>query len=368
MRAWVLACGSLLFVARAHADDLPAVPSPDAKTKLTGTVLVWQDATLIVDPTPTPHMGGPKPTTLQLAQLVKPRADVVGHVIPMKVVGMSGDLVEVETLDKGECTGVTVDGLVKHLRVLVARTDIAPVVTKKFSAKYKDGSRIDVGVGVPVVPTSDGSYLVPVDVAQLPVAIPATSVGFSYRAATPIPTPKRKRSPFQSSSEVQSGTTVSFADRSFTSDLDQAQSDQIETKDKISLFSLDEACVHATVVVPTDHLSELQQGLGTIGIGQVTPTGGDVPEAFGGDGLLHGVSYVPAGTPLFVGTRKIGVLAVAQDYWETGATLLQNKPEPAEYCYDITPQVVAPKRPFSHGLPNGVRACAPASTKLKYRK
>lgn len=89
-----LVIGLLLVAAVAHGSD---EPSPSAE-KLSGIVLVWQDARLYVDPST-------RGSSAQASDFGKTsRRNNPGAVFPMRVVGTQGDLVEVTPALDAQCT------------------------------------------------------------------------------------------------------------------------------------------------------------------------------------------------------------------------------------------------------------------------
>jgi hypothetical protein len=146
-----------------------------------GDVLVWDDATLYVEPADdAPSM---QLVTFDRAATVK----LVGHVVPMRVVGHHGDFLEVEAIADGQCVGSTLeaDG-VTHLRVFVKEDALAPVLTKPWRKTFDDDSRVVLGAGEPVVALA-GGVVFRVDDVGLHADVPAASVGRAYAAITPAP-------------------------------------------------------------------------------------------------------------------------------------------------------------------------------------
>jgi len=169
--------------------SVPARAEVTAKEPaLTGNVLVWADAQLYLDPS----TSGPY---VKVGVLDLGRDKDVGYVVPMKVVSTvsntSGDFIEVESTADTECAWWRLakpEGL-DTVRLFVKREDLAPVLTKDFKAKHKDGTSISLQAGVAVLGDKVGFNR-----GVVPVTIPAASIGIAYtpHKIAPVPKPVKK--------------------------------------------------------------------------------------------------------------------------------------------------------------------------------
>jgi hypothetical protein len=105
MRMWV---GLLLLSSSAIAR---------AGGALKGDVLVWNGATFYVEPADDAQK-------MQLQTFDRTKMEkLVGHVVPMHVVGRRGDFIEVEAVADGQCVGSSLGvDYVAQLRLFVKRT------------------------------------------------------------------------------------------------------------------------------------------------------------------------------------------------------------------------------------------------------
>ncbi len=281
----------LTLTATAHADPKPLdVASPDATVKLAGTVAVWVDATFYLDT----DVNGAR---LQLATFPGPRKDAVGQVVPMKVIGTTGELVEVEPTSGTDCTWTRLplpEQLAK-LRLFVKRSDLSPLITKPFSKTWPNGTRIEVRAGLPVVEAQPGGYRIALDRVSLSAPLPASSIGYSYRSGGGT-RPKSQESKF----------LVSAGDATI-GDLTSTTSGSIAvpavTRRKGStLVAVGTTCFKATLSVPSASISE--GGMGT-GIGYGTGSGTL--------GTKHGERWLlTKGTALYAPGGKRQVAEVAE--------------------------------------------------------
>lgn len=159
----------------------PSPPAADAK--LVGHVVVWADARWYASPD---HKG----PSAQLTDYGKEgRTQVHGHGVAAKVVGTSGDFVEVEPLQRAsDCAWwrFTAEPAVANLRLFVKRADIAPVLVKRFTKRAKDGSFLTIEPGVQLVPTDADSYVVSINGDRVVAKVPDSSVGHTYKAPRPF--------------------------------------------------------------------------------------------------------------------------------------------------------------------------------------
>jgi hypothetical protein len=243
-----------------------------AKSKLAGNVLVWIDAKLYVAPKDTAK-------SIQLANL-DARKDRAGHAIPMHVVGTKGDFVEIESpaRDAGlnsvmDCAwfGLETPMDMEHWRLFVKRADLAPVIAKKHSASFADGSKLELRPGVPVIPLADGRWLVDLRQAWVPVTLPADVVGYAY---PPLST-ERKEATFERRFQLHARTFDLADARVKLRGMFNLLAEQIEQKGDRVAFPFDSACATASVIVDAASVRPYESkangsgggGMGSIGLG-----------------------------------------------------------------------------------------------------
>lgn len=152
---------------------VPAIAQPASHAPLSGDVLVWADAHLYLRP----DVHGP---SLQLVTLDAPREQRIGHAFPVHVVADHGDLVEVEPTSGYGCAWKQVSSPLAHLHLYVARADLAPVLTRRFSKRFADGSALDLAPGTPIGSLDGGpAAAVYGDAPAVPLA--KAQIGESYR-------------------------------------------------------------------------------------------------------------------------------------------------------------------------------------------
>ena len=94
---------------------------------------------------------------------------VAGHFVAQAIRPVDGLVMSSPALNPG----------LSAVRLYVKRTDLAPVIVKTFTAKYKDGSKITVEPGVPVL-----AGKVAFHEAIVPVVVPESSLGVAYAPRT----------------------------------------------------------------------------------------------------------------------------------------------------------------------------------------
>jgi hypothetical protein len=218
-----------------------------AAPKLAGNVLVWVDAPMYLDAVATGasvHLGG----------LDHGRTGDVGHVVPMHVVGESGDFVEVEPTAGIECAWwhvVKPEGLAS-LRLFVKRGDLAPVIVVPFAASFKDGSRIALQPGVAVV---DGK--IAFDNGVVHAAVPDANLGLAYAPHAVADPPK----PGKHTVLLDENTEVKLGDQSFVFGPWVAGS--AERRGDRMLVPIAARCMTAVVSAPKDHVQlDVKLGMG----------------------------------------------------------------------------------------------------------
>lgn len=318
-----LALVAALSVSTTAAD---AEPAPSA---LTGNVLVWADAPLYPDAS----SSGP---SVRVGTLDLGREHDVGYVVPMKVVGTQGDFIEVEPTADVECVWwrlVKPDGLAS-LRLYVNRADLAPVLTKPFTATYKDGSKITLQPGVPVL-----AGKVAFNRGIVPIAIPEASIGLAYTPKKIAAIPKLGKTRFllDEKTDVRLGTST-FPLGPWVTASAKRRGDRM-------LVSLAARCMTAIVSAPKDRVHA------GISITQAVAAGGaETRRATIAGGTER--YYLPAGTKLTSekGDHVVGTLEVDRDV---------AKPKPgARACAEL---VITRDDPFVD-VPHTVDAPQPART------
>jgi len=146
---------------------------------------LWEDAVFYLEP----WEGG---ASVRFSHLSRgPGADV-GRTIPVRIVASTRTFVEVVPAAAIGCASrrLEIDPRVEALRLFVKRQDLAPVLTKPYSASYSDGTGVRIAAGMPVLPTRSGRYVVAPRGDKLGLPIPHASVGYVFSAAK-VPEPER---------------------------------------------------------------------------------------------------------------------------------------------------------------------------------
>jgi hypothetical protein len=226
--------------------DVPSDPPVvDAKTKLAGRVLVWADAVLQVE-------SGSATPSVTLGRL-RGRMFEVGGVFPAKVIKTRGELVEIELSATPDCawnTGGRSSELAS-VRMFVKRTDLAPLVTRRFTKTFKDGSRITLEPGVPVVPDEHG-YKMSIDGDGVVVPIPSKQVGFSY-APTKLVVVKAKPRYW-----LAPKTIGRLGDHEVKIENADTTAASVSKRKERTLFPIRAACIDAVISVPADAVTETE--------------------------------------------------------------------------------------------------------------
>ncbi|MEO8700092.1 MAG: hypothetical protein ABI867_08615 [Kofleriaceae bacterium] len=234
----------LLVPATAVADDDLDIPGLDA-SDLRGDALAWEDATFYFEPWDTG-------ANIRFASFGRGRRDEVGRAMPVRIVDSSmRSFVEVELPDRSDCTWrkLDADKRIDGLRVYIKREDLAPVLVKPYAAQYGDGTKIKLGIGSPVMPTTTGDYLIAAKSDKLRLSIPHSSVGYLYKAGKitdpELPAGKLVR--------VDRNANARMGDESFTirSNWVAAVPDK---KTDVALVRWSSRCLDMTVQVPATSL------------------------------------------------------------------------------------------------------------------
>ena len=266
-----------LLAASAHAETTP-----------TGNVLVWADAPLYPDP----GSSGP---SVRVATLDLGRDKDIGYVFPMKVVGGTGEFLEVEPTTDVECAWwrmVKPDGL-DSMRLYVKRADLATVLVKPFKATHKDGTSVALQVGVPVL-----AGKVAFNRGIVPVAIPEASLGVAYAPHKIAAVAKPAKTKFL----LDEATDVTLGDATFP--LGPWVAAAAKPKKQRMLVSIASRCMTAVVSAPKQRVhagvSINQAVAGKTAAARPAPPSG---------APLH---YLPAGTKMTseTGDHVVGTLDV----------------------------------------------------------
>ena len=308
--------------------------SAAAEPKLAGNVLVWIDAPLYPDATAT----GP---SIHLGALDHGRDQDVGHVVPMHVVGVQGDVVEVEPTADIECAWwrVVRPAQLASLHLFVKRSDLAPVIVKPFAAAFKDGTRIALQPGVAVL----GGH-VSFHGGSVPVAVPEAYLGVAYppHAIAAVPKPAKHTVLLDEKTDVKLGDQT-FALGPWVSGTAERRGDRV-------LFPLDVRCMSAVVSAPKDRVQH------DVSLGGKAATGGFGIRAAGrGNADRY---YLPKGTAL---TSEHGDHVVAT----LAAELDVKKPIGGRGCGDVVvaydePIVEAPHPNEASRPDRTLQLCGPA--------
>jgi hypothetical protein len=161
----------------ARAEDAVDVPGLDAP-ELAGDALLWEDAVFYLEP----WEGG---ANVRFSHLTRSPSSDVGRTIPVRIVASTRTFVEVVPSAAVGCAArrLEIDPRVEALRLFVKRSDLAPVLTRPYSASFSDGTSVRIAAGMPVLPARSGRYVVAPRGDKLGLPIPHGSVGYVFSAA-----------------------------------------------------------------------------------------------------------------------------------------------------------------------------------------
>ncbi len=153
----------------------PSHPAAVAEPPLAGIVLVWADARLYLEPSP----SAPYVTLGRLASHARP----LGAAAPMTVVSSVGAFLEVEAVEDEQCGWITFvpPSDLEHVRVFVRRDELSPVLAHPFAKQFVDGTRIALEPGVAVVHRA-GGFRVALAGDTVTLPIPDNAVGLAFQA------------------------------------------------------------------------------------------------------------------------------------------------------------------------------------------
>jgi hypothetical protein len=257
--------------------------------QLMGNALVWVDAQMFLD-------GAATGPSIRLAALDLGREEDVGYVVPMRILGTRGELVQVEPTPDVECAwwrAVSPAGL-EGLRLWVKRTDLAPVLVKPFKAKFKDGSSIDLQPGVPVL-----NDKVAFHEGRMSASVPKASLGIAYKPYA-IKPPKPGKATFL----LDEKTSVKLGDQEFT--FGPWTAGAATTKGKRMLVTIAARCMTAVISAPKERVHKNI----SLGRGAMASEPPPAPKATSGDRY-----YLAAGTKLTseTGDQVIATLTLDKD-------------------------------------------------------
>jgi hypothetical protein len=308
---------------------LVAVTGVARADDLHGVVLVWQDASFYGEASDT------APAIKLSAPLV--RDTTLGRVVPMSVLGVHGDWVEVEPTTSTYCTDarlVPPDDLAK-LRLFVKRADLAPVLTAPVAVAGPDGSKLALKPGVPVAP---GHFAY--QGLSVAAEIPPGSIGLSYVA------PKAARGDLAIRQlALKAGAKVKLAGQTLTIAA-ITPSAHVEHRGTDVLVTLEDGCTSLVVVAPSTAITDFDDE---------APTGDPAGPGSGGTGVitLRGNDYLPIATALWAGSHQVAY--AAKPLYLPGA------PTGKQVCVDRRLRIEsATQAPDSTDLDDKLRVCAPA--------
>jgi hypothetical protein len=264
---------------------LDPVGAADSDT-IKGTVLVWHDAQLLVEPKEDAR-------SIQLATFDVARKERVGHVFAMKVVSAQPGFVEVELDDTQHCTWshVVVPDDYARVRLFVRRADLAPVLTKPFTKTFANNTSVTLAPGTPLLASDAGTYVVSMRGAEVEVDVPAAQVAYSYAM------PKSSAVAMAGQTlQVAAGTKAMLGDRTIT--LTGFEGAPIQKTGDATLVAIETRCATAKVSIPTGSLKDTDEAKL------------ELEDTEGGTTLsLRDEFFIPRLTPLNAGTRMVAVAA-----------------------------------------------------------
>ncbi len=295
--------------------------------------LLWHDAALYTAPSE-------DASAIHVATIDGPRAERVGHVVPVHVVATRGDFVEVELAGDGGCTWTKLasNDDVGKLHLFVRKADLAPVLAKPFDKTFADGTRIALRPGVPVVPTTEGRYAVAVRGRTLEVELPAASVGMTYA-------PDKAKPEAMTVHDVALADTAKPALGGQPAPLAGLRTVTVEKRGDTALATIEERCASLTVSVASKALRTVDD---------------DDDEVAEGSGFgvldLRESDYIPALTPLASPDGHQVAYAAKPIY-------LPSAPHGKNACFDrrLRLEPTLGGAPAPTATDEHLRLCAPAS-------
>ncbi len=324
----------LLLCARvAHAEDELDIPGLDA-TDLRGDAMIWEDATIYLEPY--------ESSANVRFNVFARRRDQVGQAMPVRIIDSSlKSFVEIAAPGRGDCSWrrLDVDARLEGLRMFVRREDLAPVLIKPYAMQWSDGTRLKLAIGMPVVPTTTGDYLVTLRNDKIRVAIPHASVGYIYKA-TKIPEPEV---PKEKVALITRNANIKLGDDGF-----QVRSTWFgavpDKKTDVALVKLTARCLEMVVQAPVNTLRVMEMPRPFVSV----PA--PIPPVTGW--------RIPIGTPLVTPTGREVAVAAKEIAVQMPA------PAPEQVCFDA--RFAMAREDESYGSSSRtVRLCASGSAVTK---
>ena len=331
MRA--LAIVLLLAPAVVRADDELDIPGLDA-TDLRGDAMIWEDATIYLEPYETS-------ATVRF-NVFSRRRDNVGQAMAVRIVDSSlKNFVEIVAPGRADCSWrrFDVDNRLEGLRMFVRREDLAPVLIKPYAMQWSDGTRIKLGIGMPVAPTTTGDYVVALRNDKVRLPIPHSSVGYLYKTGK-ISDPEE---PKEKVALITRNANVKLGDDGFV-----VRSTWFgavpEKKTDVALIKLAARCLEMTVQAPSNTLRIMEKP-------RRYPTPPPPPPPVTG-------WRIPAGTPLMTSTGREVAVAGRE------IAVQMPTPGPEQICFDA--RFAMAREDEAYGtLSRTVRLCASGSAVTK---
>lgn len=328
---WIALCLGTPLLAVADEDlDIPGLDAAD----LRGDAMIWEDATIYLEPY--------ESSASVRFNVFSRRRDQVGQAIPVRIIDSSlKNFVEIEAPGRGDCTWrkLDVDPRLEGLRLFVRREDLAPVLIKPYEMKWSDGTRLKLAIGMPVMPTSTGDYVVGLKQDKVRVAIPHASVGYLYKGGKITdPEPIKEKSAL-----VSRGASVKLGDEGF-----QVRSNWYgpapDRKSETALVKLTARCLEMVISAPVSNF-------------RVTEPPRLIPSALPALPPITGWK-IPTGTPLMTPSgREVAVAAK-----DIGVPLAA--PAPEQVCFEARFAMLREDETYGT-LSRTVRLCAPGSAVTK---
>jgi hypothetical protein len=327
----------LLFGATAHSDDELDIPGLDA-TDLRGDAMMWEDANVYLEP----WEGG---VSFKVGGYLNGgRKQAVGWAMPIRIVDSTlRNFVEIEAPNRADCTyrRLDVDNRIEGLRMYVRREDLAPVLTKPYSQQFSDGTRVKLGIGVPVIPTASGDYWVAVRDDKVRLSIPHGSVGYLYKPGKVVD----PELPKDKVARLDRGAMVKLGDDGFQVRTNNWLARMPEKRTDTALFTLSARCLEVVVEAPATNVRPAEAP-------RITPVPAPVMPKIEG-------WRIRAGTPLVtVSNREVAVAAK-----DIPVTMAAAAPELV--CFDARVSMIRDDPGYGNGYygssPRTFKLCAPGS-------
>jgi hypothetical protein len=307
--------------------DLPGLDAAD----LRGDAMVWEDANIYIEP----WDGG---ASIKF-NYVSRRRDEPGRAMPVRIIDSTmRNFVEIVAPGRADCSWrkIDVENRIEGLRMFVRRSDLAPVLVKPWTMQYSDGTKIKLGVGMPLTPTSGGEYLVGLRADKIKLPIPHGSVGYIYKAGkiTDPELPKDKVV------RIERGTTVKFGDEAFQVSRSNWYAPIPDKKTDVALVKLSMRCAELVASVPATSMRQMEPPRMYPGNPGTQPT----PSGW----------RIPAGAPLMTATGR-EVAVAAKDI-----SVQMPSPAPDTVCFEARVSMVREDETYGTAY-RTIRLCASGS-------